>query len=433
MDLDEKTKPGGIGPKPNDPDGSRKKVSVDDDSVGDVEFDLIDDPDGEDTQNDVFSRDTAIPASPPEHLAAEAMRKMDASERRRPQLNGKDKPRLPPPPPMQKEQPLAPVTIEPLSSDMEFDNFDAPIDVFGQRLPGTERQESVPGPRRKESVPGPRRKESVPGGRSRESVPGPRRKESAPGGRRKESAPGARHKESPPRRDFGQSEMPTAPPAAAAPWALLDKSRRSSPAPGRAQRPAFLAETSRNRPFDADLLARATLPGDSAARGRALPVSEPHPDSALDFVDGLDPLLDSLSPMAGLKSPVPPSVVPSGNAKDLQECYAVGDYSRALQIAEELLARSPDDLSARRHAQNCRDALTQMFTARIGPLDQVISVVVTPEEVQWLSLDHRAGFLLSLVDGQSTVDEILDISGMTRLDALKIIHDLVEQQVVRLG
>ena len=61
-----------------------------------------------------------------------------------------------------------------------------------------------------------------------------------------------------------------------------------------------------------------------------------------------------------------------------------------------------------------------------------MSVVVSPEEVQWLSLDHRAGFLLSLVDGQSTVDEILDISGMTRLDALKIIHDLTEQQVVRL-
>jgi hypothetical protein len=31
------------------------------------------------------------------------------------------------------------------------------------------------------------------------------------------------------------------------------------------------------------------------------------------------------------------------------------------------------------------------------------------------------------------VDEILDISGMTRLDALKIIFDLTERQVVRLA
>jgi hypothetical protein len=119
--------------------------------------------------------------------------------------------------------------------------------------------------------------------------------------------------------------------------------------------------------------------------------------------------------------------------RELEDCYAVGDYSRALQIAEQMLARSPDDLAARRYAQNCRDVLTQMFAARIGPLDQIISVMVSPEEVQWLALDHRAGFLLSLVDGQSTVDEILDISGMTRLDALKILHDLAEQQVVKLA
>ena len=119
--------------------------------------------------------------------------------------------------------------------------------------------------------------------------------------------------------------------------------------------------------------------------------------------------------------------------RELEDAYAVGDYTRALQIAEQLLARSPDDLSARRYAQNCRDVLTQMFAARLGPLDQVITMVVRPEEVQWLSLDHRAGFLLSLVDGQSTVDEILDISGMTRLDALKILHDLAEQQVVKLA
>jgi hypothetical protein len=37
------------------------------------------------------------------------------------------------------------------------------------------------------------------------------------------------------------------------------------------------------------------------------------------------------------------------------------------------------------------------------------------------------------MDGQSTVDELLDISGMTRLDALRIIHDLTKQQVVRLA
>jgi hypothetical protein len=41
--------------------------------------------------------------------------------------------------------------------------------------------------------------------------------------------------------------------------------------------------------------------------------------------------------------------------------------------------------------------------------------------------------LLSLIDGGITVDQILDISGMPRLDALRIMHQLLEQRVISLG
>lgn len=273
---------------------------------------------------------------------------------------------------------LTPVTIEPPPEDVDFDDADGPIDVFGHELPGTHPQNGAQLPH------------------------------------------------------FGGSELPTAPPGGGK--GLLDQSKRSSPAPVRAGRHAFLADTARHQPVDAEMLARASLPRASLPRRPALRgAREDVRDSALDFIEGLDPLLDSLAPMPGVEPPPPPSSVPRGGAKEMQECYASGDFSRALELAEQLLARSPDDTTTRRYAQNCRDVLTQMYAARIGPLDQVITVSVSPQEVQWLSLDHRAGFLLSLVDGQSTVDEILDISGMTRLDALKILNDLAERQVVRLA
>jgi hypothetical protein len=73
-----------------------------------------------------------------------------------------------------------------------------------------------------------------------------------------------------------------------------------------------------------------------------------------------------------------------------------------------------------------------MYAARIGPMDQVATVAVPPDQITWLSLDHRAGFLLSLVDGVSSIEEILDISGMTRLDALRIMYTLVQQNVITL-
>jgi hypothetical protein len=157
-------------------------------------------------------------------------------------------------------------------------------------------------------------------------------------------------------------------------------------------------------------------------------------NSMLEFADQNAAPVLSLAPSAGLD--IAPSLPPPGaepTVQDMQARYAVGDFSGALEVAEAILQKRPDDAATRRYAQNCRDVLTQMFAAKIGPLDQVMQVVISPQEVQWLSLDHRAGFLLSLVDGQSTVDEILDISGMSRLDALKIIHQLVEQQIVNLA
>jgi hypothetical protein len=381
MEVDDEGKRGKAGPPKQEGGGKRPAVSVKDDLLGDIEFDLIDEEvDTEDTINDVFARDTAIPA-PAEHLSGpETLRPFEEEEAEAAPPRPRQHAKAPPAPPIRPMQ-LTPITMEPPAEDLEFDSFDPPVDVFGLPVPSI--------------------------------TPAPR---------------------SSPRPAFGQSEMPTAPPMAHR--NLLEQAKRSMPAPERERRPAFMTATARNAPADLERLARATRPGASSANGRAaqIPTPEPAKDSALDFVDGFDPLLDSLPPpMSGLEAPAPPSTKPPSGPKEMQECYAVGDFSRALSIAEDILARTPDDAAARRCAQNCRDVLTQMFAARIGPLDQVITVVVSPDEIQWLALDHRAGFLLSLVDGQSTVDEILDISGMTRLDALKIIFDLTERQVVRLA
>lgn len=122
-----------------------------------------------------------------------------------------------------------------------------------------------------------------------------------------------------------------------------------------------------------------------------------------------------------------------GTRNDMQDRYAVGDFTGALVVAESILDSNPDDEDAKRYAQSCREVLTQMYAARLGPMDQVPSVVVPADQITWLSLDHRAGFLLSLVDGISNIEEILDVSGMTRLDALRIMYTLAQQNVIALG
>ncbi len=68
--------------------------------------------------------------------------------------------------------------------------------------------------------------------------------------------------------------------------------------------------------------------------------------------------------------------------------------------------------------------------ARFGSRTSTLVVMVSFDEVTTLALDHREGFLLSLVDGASTVDEILDVCGMAPLEATRILCRLAAEGVV---
>jgi hypothetical protein len=115
---------------------------------------------------------------------------------------------------------------------------------------------------------------------------------------------------------------------------------------------------------------------------------------------------------------------------EMRERASLGDYTGALEMAELILAADPGSLEAAECAENCRSVLENMYAARLGPSDGVPVVVVPQAQMQWLSIDHRAGFVLSLIDGQSTLEMVIDVSGMQKLDALRILHALVQQRIV---
>lgn len=130
------------------------------------------------------------------------------------------------------------------------------------------------------------------------------------------------------------------------------------------------------------------------------------------------------------------SVPPALDGSALHEVrgrFALGDYSGALVIAESILDSNPSNEEAKRYAAQCRDALADLYLSRLGGLTRVPQLAVPPDQLHWLSLDHRAGFLLSLIDGMSTVEDVLDMSGMSSLEVLRTIFELVQQDVVHLA
>jgi hypothetical protein len=117
-------------------------------------------------------------------------------------------------------------------------------------------------------------------------------------------------------------------------------------------------------------------------------------------------------------------------AAEMRERFSLGDYTGALEMADLILADEPGNLEAAECGENCRTVLEGMFAAKLGALSRVPMVVVPRTQMRWLSIDHRAGFVLSLVDGSSSVDMILDVCGMPKLDALRILHELVQRKIV---
>ncbi len=56
--------------------------------------------------------------------------------------------------------------------------------------------------------------------------------------------------------------------------------------------------------------------------------------------------------------------------------------------------------------------------------------LVRPDQVLWLNLDHRAGFLLAQVDGTVSYEDLFALSGLPRLETARILAGLVDQGVI---
>lgn len=126
----------------------------------------------------------------------------------------------------------------------------------------------------------------------------------------------------------------------------------------------------------------------------------------------------------------PEPEVPDDIHQEIADRFALGDYAAALSAAELQLGLDPGDASARRYAETSRRRLEARYTTRIGSLDYIFNLAVPEAKVKWLGLDPQAAFLLSLVDGQTSVAEVLQACSMEHLEALRVFTELLEAKAI---
>lgn len=115
-----------------------------------------------------------------------------------------------------------------------------------------------------------------------------------------------------------------------------------------------------------------------------------------------------------------------------RELQALADFSGALELTAKILQHEPGHAEAERIRVHCEDNLTQMFESKLGALSRRPRIAIKPDEVIWLNLDPHAGFVLSQIDGEVSLEDLYAICSLPRLDTARILAQLLEEGVVRL-
>lgn len=78
-------------------------------------------------------------------------------------------------------------------------------------------------------------------------------------------------------------------------------------------------------------------------------------------------------------------------------------------------------------------AMLAAYEARFGGFDRVPLVAVPQEQLASQLLEGRVALIVPLLDGRSTIRQILDIELVNSLDALAALKELIERGIVRLA
>ncbi len=152
---------------------------------------------------------------------------------------------------------------------------------------------------------------------------------------------------------------------------------------------------------------------------------------------GLD--LTAVAEKSDLRPLVPEGSAPRGASGDgdvdiwlsaARELFALGDFSGSLELIEKILQVDPDHGEAREYLRENEATLVSMYESKLGPLGGVPRLAIKPEEVMWLNLDHRAGFLLAQIDGTVDYESLFALSGLPRLDTARILASLLAEGVI---
>ncbi len=105
--------------------------------------------------------------------------------------------------------------------------------------------------------------------------------------------------------------------------------------------------------------------------------------------------------------------------------FETGDYQHAMRHARAAATLEPDNAEVRKDVMRLEQALRERLDAEGVKPDKVPRVLVQTAELTALNLSPEEGFVLTRIDGRSTVGAILKVTPVAILDAMLVFHRLL--------
>jgi hypothetical protein len=128
-------------------------------------------------------------------------------------------------------------------------------------------------------------------------------------------------------------------------------------------------------------------------------------------------------------------MVRSSNRPTIPPSFDVAAYARdserksraSLPAGDELVDITPSEVRriSRPHTTKIISSEAWARTVSGTPV-----VVMSPDSLKRLPLNHRAGFVLSLIDGAIDLETLVDLSGMERSEVLDLVRHLCDSGIV---
>jgi tetratricopeptide (TPR) repeat protein len=119
--------------------------------------------------------------------------------------------------------------------------------------------------------------------------------------------------------------------------------------------------------------------------------------------------------------------------RDARSAEAAGKFEEAHKSAVEALKRDPEREETQKMVASLRERLKQSYLAALRPLERVPVLRATDASILELSLDPIGGFLISQIDGEITIEELLTILGtFDEFRVLGSLHFFLESGIIEL-